>query len=110
MSKIEFVGGSMDGQTINGSLRRGTEWRAEGRAGEQVEIYVLDEDDRFRFNRRGLAFNLLADMPEVLEKLNPVFSELETVLAKLDRVLAEHGGPSAGDYGIGNWRIRHKDA
>lgn len=103
----------MDGQTIRGTnLYLGMEWPTNPTTpGAKKEIYVLGDNDTFRFNRYAVAFNPRASMPDVLAELTPIMVKLSQVLAEMDAVYAKYGGPP-GDGGtiVGNWRIKHKDA
>jgi hypothetical protein len=112
-NEFQFVGGSMDGQKvrIGGALHPGMEYPGQlPRSAGRREIYILDRENMFRFDRYGLEFNPKAETPEALAELQPILDRVADVLRDLDSTFEKYGGPSAGNYGVGNWVLRHKDA
>ena len=109
--EYQFVGGSLDGQRLRiNNARIGLPWRTETQPGRQTEIYTLNADDRFHFVRYGLGFNVVRNELQFSADLQPIQQQLAELLLSLDTILAEHGGPDATVYRIGNWIIQHEDA
>lgn len=107
-----MVGGSLDGQVvrIGGSVYPGMRWPGQTIPGRKREIYVLQHDGKFHFERYGLEPNLQLMRPEVMEAMRPIEERLFALFQELDSFLEKYGGPDNSSITIGNWTIQHKDA
>jgi len=111
MTTYRFLGGSLDGQTFDiTNAYVGMPWHSQYQSGKQTELYTLNADDCFHFERYGLGPVGRPDRSAYDADMKPVCQKLSAILNELDAVLQKHGGPDHTQYHIGNWLIRHEDS
>lgn len=109
--KYVFRGGSMDGRSIEiGNVIPGMKRAGPTLDNGQREWYELDLNDEFKFTGYSRGENLAAMHPDILEKTTPIIAKLLPILAELDKVYEECGGPDSSPMTVGNWRLTPADA